>query len=222
VTTMVAPRPPVLSTGNGARSPSPAAHTGRRNRTRIALGVVVIVLCVLATASLFSNANKRNAVLVVRRQIPAGRSITADDLSVARVSVEAGVQTIPSSDRAHLVGRVAAVTLMPGSLLTPEEVSNDARVPDGMAVVGASLKVGQYPASLTTSDNVHLLEVAPPAAMGDAAVPIDRGRATVIDAAVRKDTSDSLAASLLVPAAAADDVANASAAGRLVVVVVAA
>ncbi|HEY5170629.1 MAG TPA: hypothetical protein VIK54_02770, partial [Acidimicrobiia bacterium] len=61
-----------------------AAQVGRRNRTRIALGLVVIVLCVLATASLFSSANNRAQVLALRHAVPAGHTIASGDLAIAR------------------------------------------------------------------------------------------------------------------------------------------
>ena len=138
MTSTLTSRQPTSPSTNSATLPSSAGLGGRRNRTRIALGLVVIVLCVLATASLFSSVNNRSAVLAVRRAVPAGHAITADDLTTARVSVGVDIHTMPSSERDAVVGRVAAVTLASGSLLVPADVSNAERVPVGMAIVGAS------------------------------------------------------------------------------------
>jgi hypothetical protein len=198
----------------------PTRSGARRNRTRIALGLVVIVVCVLATASLFSSANHRTVVLTVRRTVPAGRAIRADDLATARVTVGADVQTMAAAARDVVVGRVAAVTLVAGSLLVPADVSVTARVPVGMAIVGASVKPGQYPVSLAAGDDVELVETASPATIGASAPPADRGAAHVLDVEASTDGSGTLALSLLVPTGAAANVAGDAAAGRLTVMVV--
>ena len=207
---------------NGASGPSPVAHKAHRSRTRIALGLLVIVLCVLATASLFSTTNHRAQVLTVRRAIPAGHIIEPDDLAIARVSVGPDVHTTLASDRDRVVGHVAAVTLVAGSLLVADDVSGAMAVPGGMAVVGAALKTGQFPVALAPGDNVRLVETASPSALGNTVAPIDRGRATVLDVAPSQDGQDALSVSLLVPLNAAAVVASDGAAGRLSVVVVAA
>ncbi len=220
MTATIARHHPTQSSPNGTGGLPRGVQGGRRNRTRIALGLVVIVLCVLATASLFSSANNRAQVLTVRHAVPAGHTIGTDDLAVARVSVGADVRTTPASALDRVVGHVAAVTLVAGSLLVPDDVSAAARVPSGMAIVGASLKAGQYPASLTPGDEVRLVEIAAPSGIGDSA-PIDRGRASVLDVARSRDSPDALAVSLQVPKAAATNVAGDGAAGRLSLVVVA-
>jgi len=209
-----------LPTHTGTSALVSARIGGRRNRTRIALGLVVIVLCVLATASLFSSANRRTTVLTVRRTVPAGHAISSDDLGTARVSVGADVQTMAAATRDVVVGRVAAVTLVTGSLLVAADVSATARVPVGMAIVGASLKPGQYPVSLAAGDDVDLVETASPAAVGTSAPPADRGAGDVLDVEPASDGSGALALSLLVPDGAAANVAGDAAAGRLSVVVV--
>ena len=207
---------------NGARRPSPVAHKAHRSRTRIALGLLVIVLCVLATASLFSTTNHRAQVLTVRRQIPAGHIIEPDDLAIARVSVGPDVRTTPAVDRDRVVGHVAAVTLVEGSLLVADDVSGAMAVPGGMAVVGAALKTGQYPVALAPGDHVKLVETASTSALGNTVAPVDRGPATVLDVAQSQNGQDALSVSLLVRADAAAVVASDGAAGRLSVVVVAA
>jgi SAF domain len=206
-------------TNNGTSLLVPARIGGRRNRTRIALGLVVTVLCVLATATLFSSANHRTVVLTVRRTVPAGHAISSDDLATAGVSVGADVQTMGAATRDVVVGRVAAVTLVAGSLLVPADVSAAARVPVGMTIVGASLKPGQYPVSVAAGDDVELVETVSPATI-ESAPPTDRGAAHVLDVEPSSDGSGTLALSLLVPNGAAVNVAGDAAAGRLSVMVV--
>jgi hypothetical protein len=217
--TIARPQHAQLAT-NGPGLPR-TAQGGGRNRTRIALGLVVIVLCLLATASLFSSANNRTQVLALRHAVPAGHTIASGDLAITRVSVGTDVRTTPASALDRIVGRVAAVALVPGSLLSPDDVSVAARVPSGMAIVGASLKAGQYPVSLAPGDEVRLVEIPAPSAVGDSAAPVDRGRASVLDVARSQDSPDALAVSLLVPTAGATNIAGDGAAGRLSLVVVA-
>jgi len=220
MTATLAPHQPASpSNGSTSRSAAPG-FGGRRNRTRIAFGLVVMVVCVLATASLFSSANNRSAVLIVRRTVPAGHAITSGDLATVRVSVGAELPTMAASERGAVVGRVAAVTLVAGSLLLPADVSGTAGVPAGMAIVGASLKPGQYPVSLAAGDHVDLVETASLSATGNAPAPVNLGGASVLDVEPSQDGSDTLALSLLVPNGAAARVAGDGAAGQLSVVVV--
>jgi hypothetical protein len=207
--------------GNGQRTtPTPAAGA-RRNRTRIALGLLIIVLCVLATATLYASADDRIAVVSVRREVPAGHEIQASDLGIAKIAPDSGLRTLAASDRTAAVGQIATVTLLPGTLLAPEHVSDAPKVPEGRAVVGATIAPGQFPVSLAAGDEVLLVETPPPAATGDAALAVERGRATVLDIAEPNDGSGKLAVSLVVASADATDVAGAGAAGRLSLVVVA-
>jgi hypothetical protein len=206
-------------TNNGTSRLVAARIGGRRNRTRIALGLVVIVLCVLATATLFSSANHRTVVLTLRRTVPAGHVISSDDLATADVTVGADVPTMQAAARAVVVGRVAAVTLVAGSLLVPADVSAAVRVPAGTTIVGASLKPGQYPVSIAAGDAVELVETASLATIGSAP-PTDRGPAHVLDVEPSSDGSGTLALSLLVPNGAAVNVAGDAAAGRLSVMVI--
>ena len=123
MTATLAPHHASSQLHSGTRDPSPAGHKAHRSHTRIALGLLVIVLCVLATASLFSTTNRRAQVLTVRREVPAGHIIEPDDLGIARVSVGPDVHTTLASDLDRVVGHVAAVTLVAGSLLVTDDAS---------------------------------------------------------------------------------------------------
>ena len=220
VTTLT--RPPTASPpANGERlSDVASSRAGRRNGTRIALGLVVVVLCVLGTVSLYTSAGRRAAVLSVRQAIPAGREISAEDLGTVSVSVGSGLRTIPASDRAQIVGRIAAVDLVAGTLLTSGELSNGPLVPAGRAISGATLKPGQYPVGLIPGDEVVIVETPPPSTTGTAAVPKDHGRGRVLDLVTATDGTGSVTISLVVPDDVATAVATAGAAGRLSLVMV--
>jgi hypothetical protein len=192
----------------------------RRNRTRIALGVVVIVLCVLGATTLYSRADNRVDVLGVRRPVPAGQVIAADDLRLVRVGIGANIQTVPASEFSRLVGRIAAVTLVPGALLSPEQITDAPRIPAGRAVAGVTLAPGRFPRSMVRGDKVLLVQTSASTATGDDAPPVALGRATVLDIADDPATQGQVDVSLLVATDDAMSVASASASARLSVVVV--
>jgi hypothetical protein len=195
-------------------------HTGRRNRTRIALGLLVIVLSVLGTVSLYSSSSNRIDVITIRRTVPAGQVVTNEDLGTASIASRSGLATVSVADRAQLVGKIAAVGLVPGSLLAPDQLRNGPAVEDGKAIAGAVVKAGQYPVGMQAGDEVLMVEAPPPTANARASAAIEQGRARVLDVATAEDGSSTVAVSLVVPRGAATAVANAGAGGRLSLVVI--
>ena len=210
---------PTTLNGHGAAD-APALPALRRNRTRVAFGALVIVLSVLGVTTLYSRASDRVDVLSVRRTVAAGQQITADDLGTVSISANTELRTMPASDLSRALGKIAVVALVPGSLLISSQLSDGPRVPPGMAIVGATLKPGQYPVGLRAGDDVTLVETPLPTATGAAATPIDRGTARVLETDQLKDAGSTLTVSLVVPAAGATPVASAGSAGRLTLVVI--
>src|SRR5205823_5145273 len=121
--------------------------------------------------------------LVVARKVEAGRVIQDADLGEASVAA-GGVATVPASARASVVGRVAAVPLLPGTLLAPPQLGSGPALEPGTVVVGPSLKGGQLPTTfLRAGDSVMV--VATPPAGASAAAGASRPEATVIVAEAR-------------------------------------
>lgn len=219
-TTLTRPR---LSPPTNGQRPTPGPEpTGRRNRTRIALGVVLLVLCVLGAITLYGNASDRIEVLAVRRSVAPGQQITAKDVGTVSISSDSTLQTLPASQRRDVIGQIAAVGLVPGSLLAPTQISDDPRVPEGTVITGATLKPGQFPIGLRAGDEVLLIETPLATATGAAAEPIERGNARVLEVEELDDASATIAVSLVVASDAASAVASAGAGGRLTLVVVSA
>jgi hypothetical protein len=123
------------------------------------LGAFLVVACALAAVVLFSRAGNRHPVLAVTHPVNAGSTISASDLEEVMVSADAKVAIVPGSQRAQLVGQVATVDLVPGSLIAPGQF--DARPHDtaSKAIVGATLKEGQFPPGLRDGDRVLVIEV---------------------------------------------------------------
>lgn len=204
-----APQPPAVS-----------ERSGQRNRTRMALGLVVVVLCVLIAMTLYRHATNRDEVIAVRRPIAAGQQITASDVETVAISTDPAVLTVAASRQGDVIGQIATVGLLPGSLLSPNQISAGPRVPPGMVIAGATLKPGQFPIGLRPGDHVMLVETSPSTATGAPGDPIRRGIARVLEVEQLKDSSSSIAVSLIVPVNDAATVAAAGAAGRLNLVVI--
>jgi len=143
--------------------PPSLLRAAARNRGRLALGVFLVAVFSLLTATFFSGTGDRRAVLALRNAVAVGTPIQASDLTVVRVSADPGVRVVPASERSKIVGRLAAVALAPGTLLSPTQLGGSPGLAAGRAVVGLALKPGQYPPDLRPGDSV--LVVITPAAM---------------------------------------------------------
>jgi hypothetical protein len=212
------------TSANGAptRPPSRLAPN-RRNRARIGLGAVVVALAALAAAVLYADVGHRRVVLAVAHEVDPGQAITNQDLREVRVSADPGLAPIAASERSAIVGQVADVRLVPGTLLTRAQLAKGPALSQGMALVGAVLKPGQFPIGLRVGDRVELIAATAAPTGGT-----DRGpsgtttspEATVAALERTSDSSDTVTASLLVSAVDAAALADAGATGRLELVVV--
>ena len=184
----------------------------------------MLAVCVLGSATLYASAGDRIDVLSVRRDVAAGQVITAADLGSVSISTDTGLAVVASTDRAAMVGRVAAVELVAGSLIVPGQLRDGPVVEDGTMLVGAVLAPGQYPVDLREGDQVLIVEAPSAAAAATptaaAAQATDRGRGTVLTIDDTLDASNKRAVSLVVPVGAGVSLATAGAAGRLSLIVV--
>ena len=100
-------------------------------------------------------------MLALTRTVPIGQTVSDRDVAVARVAADPALQPIPAGDRDRVVGKVAAVELRPGRLLTADEVT-DAAIPGaGEQLVGLPVRPGQVPARRLVAGD-RLLVVATP------------------------------------------------------------
>lgn len=91
---------------------------GRRRPWLIAVGVLISAAGVLITVWLIGSVGHRDEILVISRDVAYGQTISDEDLSVARVSADPVVRTVPATSRSWVVGRVASVSLSAGMVLT--------------------------------------------------------------------------------------------------------
>ncbi|HZT66990.1 MAG TPA: SAF domain-containing protein [Acidimicrobiales bacterium] len=139
-------------------APSPVAR--RRQVPWIVAGVVLVVGCALAFGLASLRATGGEEVLAVAVPVPAGQPISAADLRAVRVSPAAGLQPVAATAEATMLGRPAAVALVPGTLLTAGDVGTASAADAGTAVVAMALKAGAYPPSLGPGAHVEVVPVA--------------------------------------------------------------
>jgi hypothetical protein len=118
----------------------------------------------------------------VARPVPAGAAISVADLLTVRVVPEAGVGVVTEAQRATVVGRTAAVPLVPGSLLAPGHIGAPAWPAAGESVVGVPVVAGRMPAGVTVGSRVSVLVSTDPAGApaGPAGLPEPAGPEVVV------------------------------------------
>lgn len=137
-----------------------AALRRRRRPGLWAAGAALVALGGLAASGLVTRAGDRVEVLAVARTVPVGQTINAADVTVARVPADPVLAPVPAAQRDRVVGRVAAVELRPGTLLTADEVTDTAVPGAGEQLVGVAARPGQLPArGLRPGDQVLAVPV---------------------------------------------------------------
>lgn len=216
-----------------------------RRRPALAAGSLALVaLCVAVFTTLYLHAGRQVEVIALSGPVAQGATIDASDLTAVRVSLSPGIDPVPVASASEVVGKRAAVALVPGTLLTPADLTVSSGVPSGDALVGVDLRNGLMPAEgLVPGDTVDVVLTAPPgspdsdtaavtvpahgrtSATAPAAVSFGIGSvlatdAVVEDVSVPSDGSSpgEVVVSLVLPVDIAPVVANASAAGQAALV----
>lgn len=231
-------------------APAPVRlHVRPRRRPRLLAGsAVLLVSCTALFVTTYVKAGRQVPVLAVGHAVPQGAVISSGDLQVVRISASGPVDPVPAGEAGRVVGRRAAVALVPGSLLTMNELSSGPGIPPGDAIVGVSVKASQLPADgLTSGQQVEVVLTGipgtpvfstassastsvPPSAAPQGVIatsgspPVLAGGVIVPRAVVTASfpgtsaNSDTTDVSLLVPSTVAALVASASAAGQVALV----
>lgn len=211
-----------------ARDRLRVAPAGRRSLPWVLAGLLLVVVCALAFAVASSRLGQRQAVLAIAHTVPAGHVVDQRDLAVVRVSLDPGLRPIAASAQATVVGRPAAVPLLPGTLLTEAALGPPSALRAGEGVVGLALKPGQFPPGLAAGARVLAAETSPDADTAVAATGSSPRTYRAVVVGITEPAAEGAAAeageavvSLKLAAADAPRVAAAGAAGRVVLVLVA-
>lgn len=177
------------------------APPARERRPALAVAAVLLILVSAAViVTLFVRVGDREEVLAVARTVPVGQQLTAADLKRARISSDPGLRTIPVAAARQVVGQVAATTLLPGTLLSPEQLGPSQLPGPGQAIVGLDLKGAQMPLSADRlQPGAKIQIVATPAADGaqtatgsgaggDRTVLVDEAEVFSVDAVEARET----------------------------------
>ena len=224
---------PKPATVNGSVTPAPGARvmplappTGpakRRPKVFLAAAVAAVVAGGALAVWAVQTSGQRTAMIGISDQVRWGETITAADLVAVDVTPDTSLRTIPWSDRSSVIGHRAAVELLPGTLITPAAVDDDAAIPPaGQSVVGITVKSSQAPQQwLEPGGKVQLVIPGAESAGAGANTPAPP---TLIDASILlaadTDASGSRTVDVLVASGSAPTVAVAAAAGTVSIVLV--
>ncbi|WP_212827267.1 SAF domain-containing protein [Polymorphospora rubra] len=185
----------------------------------VALGSLLVIVCVLAYAYGATQLGDRVQVLAVARPVAAGQAITAADLKQVSAAREPGVRLVAAGQAAGVVGRTAVVPLVAGTLLTPEVLGDAAFPPGGQVTASVAAKPGQYPRGLAAGARVAVYVSAvrdggqPPPDASSAATAPARLSAVVLGVDLAGDGQGSTVVTLLLAAADAPLLAAAPSGG---------
>lgn len=215
---------PVSATAMSARplpsmplAPHPAALRRRRRPALLGLGVALVAVGALLAVWLAAGTGTRVPVLTIAQPVALGEAITDADLRVAQVAPDAALRPIPAASRGQVVGRRAATDLVPGGLLTRDQVTDAMAPAAGSSLVGVAVKPTQMPDQpLRPGD--RLLVVATPPVDGDVTTDPPQTVAVTVVHVGALDDAGVRVVDVTVPAAWAAELAAQAATGRVALV----
>ena len=147
-----------------ALSPTRVLRRPRRLDWRALFGLFLLLVATGGSITFWSASSDTRAVLVANRDLPAGATLDASDLAVARVRVDNSVYqaALPASDLAGLVGKQLAEPVHAQQILVRAQLSTRPKLgPDQMALtvaispetaVGGQVRVGDAVQVMLTTD----------------------------------------------------------------------
>ncbi|MET8895008.1 hypothetical protein [Streptomyces albogriseolus] len=140
----------------GDRLPTPPRE---RKPALAALAVLLILVGALGATMLVLQAGDRIEVVKITEEIPAGQAVTDSNTMSVMVAEDPGIHYVKWS-QLDALKKLKAVTTIPGGVVAVGEMfGEEAKVPEGKALVGLSLKEGQYPAGLKSGATVAAYRV---------------------------------------------------------------
>jgi hypothetical protein len=164
VRTLTRSAPSPLASDNGS---APAEAKPRRRLPASVVGVGLAVASLGVFVYLTPQAVRSSRVLVVAHPVAPGAVVGLRDLKIVALSVPKGLEVVPATQEATVIGEVARAELVPGSLLAPGELGPSSAAP---SLVGVALKAGQYPPGLAPGQRVEVV-VTPPVGGASTAGP---------------------------------------------------
>ncbi|HKT00078.1 MAG TPA: SAF domain-containing protein [Rugosimonospora sp.] len=175
--------------------PIAAPRAIRQRRFRggaMALAVLFIALGGLLAGLAYMAVVKTQDVLAVARPVQVGSQITAADVTTVQINDAPGLAPIGADQLSRVVGKRAAVSLVPGTLLTARQLTDQALVQPGQRQVGVGLSPSRLPArTLRPGDQVQLVSTPADGTVTGTSTPAapEKFDATVVDVSVSTNPS---------------------------------
>lgn len=187
----------------------------------MAVGVGLLMVWIWGTVAAVMSAGERTDVLAVSSEVGRYEPLERSDLEVVRIGVDDDAQAVKASQLDELVGRVAAVDLVAGSLLAPGQLVDEGErvVGPGEALVGAQLKPGEFPPEGAKAGSAVLVVVRPSPTAGQAAGSSTEVEGWLLSVGEPDEATDQRSVSLVVPRSAAPAVTAGAADARVSLVV---
>src|SRR6266511_202232 len=141
----------------GAPTAGPVLRRRRIRPARVLLGVLLVLLLALAGVVVAVRVDTRVPVLAAAKAIGAGQVVTASDVTVVKVASDGGLAMVSASQVSTVGGRVAAVPLVAGTLLSPAQFGGPAWPGSGEAVIAVPVTAGRLQAGLGAVVKVTVL-----------------------------------------------------------------
>ncbi|GAA3907384.1 hypothetical protein GCM10023084_69530 [Streptomyces lacrimifluminis] len=218
---------------SGERLPAPPRE---RKPALAALAVLLILVGALGATMLVLRAGDRIEVVKVTAPIPAGGSVSKANTASVLVAADDGIDYIPWEQLNGLM-KLKAVSAIPAGVVPVGQMfTGETGLAAGQAIVGLSLKEGQYPGSLKQGDLVAAYRVTSNGTgTGSSTGSTDSsssgaGTSLIVDKAKVTDlkkaddseviSSTNLPVTLTVDATKAAELAQAAAAGQVALVLI--
>ncbi|MER7501197.1 hypothetical protein AB0L05_14905 [Nonomuraea pusilla] len=181
-----------------------------------ALAVLLVLGGALATTLLVLRSGDRVSAIRVSQQVGAGQRFTEKSIEEVKVAADTGVDYVGWSHRAEVLDSFAAVTILPGTLLTSQMgVRTSSELGAGKATVGLSLKPGQIPAGVKEGDRVQLIHVPSRSAQGESRVLAESALVFSVNQSARTGTSAQI--TVIVDSSASPEIVAFASSGEIAV-----
>ncbi|MBO8201110.1 hypothetical protein ACFW4X_08310 [Streptomyces smyrnaeus] len=145
-----------LTAPAGDRLPSPPRE---RKPALAALAVLLILLGALGATVLVMRAGDRVEAIALTKRVPQGQPIPDSAIKSVMVAEDSDIKYVRWEQRGLLKKYRSAADLVDGTVLVGSMLTKEKGLGPGKAVVGLSLKSGQYPPRLKEGDTVTAYRV---------------------------------------------------------------
>lgn len=151
------------TTGRPPATPIAIARNAPRRRSfaQGALAVLLIVIGALTAGFVVQQLGTTHEFLAVSRPVGRGAELTLSDLVSVRVNNAVGLKPIPSGQIDDVVGLHAVMALVPGTLLTKDQLTSDPVPGVGKQLLGLALEEDKMPVSRLVAGADVLLVILP-------------------------------------------------------------